>query len=194
MRSTPVPHASPAGSTIRTQIALCYPSSQIPALLQGKKPISFRQAVGLGQIVQWDVEKVKHITAELALNIDDQTIAGRLRHARNWLERYNPDQLITLKELQNETYWCALSEERRAHLRTLRHFLLSDASYLIAFLETEVYRIPKIEGAPHEQNALLQRAFYKDVYNLLIGKDTGPRLSTFLRAVDRRRVLELLPL
>ena len=37
-----------------------------------------------------------------------------------------------------------------------------------------------------------QRAFFKDVYNLLIGKDTGPRLGTFLWAVDRKRVASLL--
>jgi len=37
-----------------------------------------------------------------------------------------------------------------------------------------------------------QRAFFKDVYNLLIGKDAGPRLSTFLWAANRETVLRLL--
>jgi lysyl-tRNA synthetase class I len=38
----------------------------------------------------------------------------------------------------------------------------------------------------------VQRAFFKDVYMLLIGRDTGPRLGTFLWASDRKQILKLL--
>ena len=59
-------------------------------------------------------------------------------------------------------------------------------------IEALVYSIPKNESLSQKENVPLQRAFFKDVYNLLIGKDTGPRLSTFLWAVDRKTVLRLL--
>jgi lysyl-tRNA synthetase class I len=55
-----------------------------------------------------------------------------------------------------------------------------------------VYAIPKDESLSQKENAPLQRAFFKHVYMLLIGKDTGPRLSTFLSALPRETVLALL--
>ena len=59
-------------------------------------------------------------------------------------------------------------------------------------LETLVYDIPKQEGLDEKALRSKQRAFFGHVYQLLVGKDTGPRLGTFLWAVDRKRALQLL--
>ena len=70
--------------------------------------------------------------------------------------------------------------------------MLSNGENDIAKLEVLMYDIPKREGMSEEEKKKAQRDFFKDVYQLLIGKDTGPRLSTFLWATDRERVLGLL--
>ncbi len=69
---------------------------------------------------------------------------------------------------------------------------LSGDSQTVAELEVLAYAIPKDAALDQKANAARQRAFFKDVYNLLIGSDTGPRLSTFLWAVDRATVNSLL--
>ena len=59
-------------------------------------------------------------------------------------------------------------------------------------LEKMVYAIPKDDSVSQKENIPIQRAFFKDVYNLLISNNTGPRLSTFLWAVDRTKIIKLL--
>ena len=72
-------------------------------------------------------------------------------------------------------------------------------------LTTQVYGVPKVQAgkdanfrpdrkADPETAAELgasQRQFLKLLYNLLIGKDTGPRLPTLLLAVGPQRLREL---
>ena len=56
-----------------------------------------------------------------------------------------------------------------------------------------LYEIPKREDITDEKKLKeRQRLFFKDLYNLLISKDTGPRLATFLCALDREMILKLL--
>ena len=59
-------------------------------------------------------------------------------------------------------------------------------------LEEFIYAIPKDPKLTQKENVPNQRAFFKDVYMLLIGKETGPRLSTFLWALPRDKVIMLL--
>ena len=155
------------------------------------RPFPFRQAVALGQMVQWDADKVKEVLYSLDKQYDVKSIEQRLPYARNWLETYNPDEMIILRDEKNDAYIRTLSQETKAHITTLRE-RLEEGITDIKELETLVYAIPKDENLSQKENAPLQRAFFKDVYNLLIGKDTGPRLSTFLWAVDRNTVLRLL--
>lgn len=154
-------------------------------------PIPFRQAVAFGQIVQWHEEKVKELLAGMALAYDPASITQRLGRARAWLETYNPDEMIQLLDEKNVDYIETLDETTRAQVGKLRE-ALTDTSLSIAALETLVYAIPKDDTLSIKENAPLQRAFFKDVYHLLIGRGTGPRLSTFLWAADRDKVIELL--
>lgn len=59
-------------------------------------------------------------------------------------------------------------------------------------IEGIVYGIPKDPSLSQKENAPRQRAFFIDIYQLLLGADTGPRLPTFLWAADRDAVLQLL--
>ncbi len=43
-----------------------------------------------------------------------------------------------------------------------------------------LYAIPKISGATETENSTKQLHFFKQIYQLLFGKDSGPRLATFL--------------
>jgi len=154
-------------------------------------PMPLRQAIALGQIVQWDTEKVVHMLTALQMVFDRASIESRLLKACAYLETYNREEMVALREGMNEEYTLTLSDDRKAVVGRLRTFLESGENRISA-IEKEMYEIPKQEGMDEKAVKLAQRAFFTDVYNLLIGKDTGPRLSTFLWAVDRQKVLELL--
>jgi len=155
-------------------------------------PIPFRQAVAFGQIVQWDAEKVAQVSRDLGLEYDVDDIRVRLDKARAYLETYNPGEMLKLNDSVNCEYAKTLSEQSLSYVRQLRTALASGTAYGVAELEVLVYSIPKDPNLEQKQNSVRQRAFFKDVYNLLIGSGTGPRMSTFLWAVDRDTVIKLL--
>jgi lysyl-tRNA synthetase class 1 len=156
-------------------------------------PIPLRQAVGYGQIVQWDREKLMETLQASGLSYSGESVAARLPRAKQWLETYNPEERIALLDAPNTAYYEALDADARAHIAALCEALAPDGQS-VDDLETLVYAIPKKDGLDEKGLKKAQRAFFVHVYNLLIGKDTGPRLGTFLWAADRARVRSLLAL
>jgi len=159
--------------------------------LNYKNPIPFKQAVALGQITQWDKSKVTELIKDLKENYDPESIRQRLPKARAWLEKHNANELIKLNDAPNSEYAKILPDNSREHVRKLREEL-EKKHESIEDLENLVYEIPKKPGLSDKENSPLQKEFFKHVYNLLIGRDSGPRLSTFLWAVPREKVLNLL--
>lgn len=157
-----------------------------------ENPIPFRQAVGFGQIVQWDADKLEEVLRASGHAYGRASIEARLPRAREWLDEYNPQDKFELLSVPNSEYASTLSEESRAHVEALRVALEEKKDASVEELEHLVYNIPKKEGLTEPETKKAQRAFFAHVYNLLIGKDTGPRLSTFLWALNRERVLVLL--
>lgn len=159
-----------------------------------KDPIPFRQAVGFGQIVQWNDSKLTDALSASGIAYTGASLQSRVPRAKNWLETYNPQERTALLESVNTEYANSLSGEAREHIAALRDKLSADSSESVEQLEVLVYAIPKKDGLDEKELKKAQREFFAHVYNLLVGKDTGPRLGTFLWAVDRKRVLELLSL
>ncbi len=155
------------------------------------KPIPFRQAEALGQILQWSVERVCAFNERAKMGFSEESIATRLPCARRWLEMYNPEKLIVVRSESNSEYAKSMSPEGLSHVAQLREALASELAD-VEQLEKFVYSIPKLSSLGDSENKIRQRAFFKDVYNLIISRDTGPRLSTFLSALDRATVMNLL--
>lgn len=164
---------------------------QLSSFTRYKNAIPFKQAVSLGQIVQWNDDKLKELAEDLGVKYDEVSVSTRLPKARNWLLKYNPDEIISLRDTVNKDYAHNLDPKAIKQVKKLKEELSKEYSS-ISELETLVYSIPKDAALTDKENAPLQREFFKHIYNLLIGKDQGPRLSTFLWAVDRNKILDLL--
>ncbi len=158
------------------------------------EPLPFRHAVAFGQITQWQIDKLSKILPKMNMQYDASVLAKRLPLARNWLELYNENEIITLRDAANLSYWQSMDNTAQKRIKTLHSYLASHPHAEIEEIETEVYRIPKEDTNQTDDKALkiAQRGFFKDVYHLLIGKDTGPRLATFLWVIDRQKALALL--
>jgi lysyl-tRNA synthetase, class I len=154
-------------------------------------PIPFKQAVALGQITQWNKEKIKDIVSSIKADYDDNSMQARLPKAKNWLEIYNPEEAIKLLDSVNNVYVSAMEEKSKEQVRRLKEELRKRYDS-IEELEKLVYSIPKDLNKSDKENSPAQKEFFKHIYNLLINKNAGPRLSTFLWAVDRNVVLKLL--
>lgn len=154
--------------------------------------IPFRQAVGFGQIVQWDTEKLGVILEQMKLAYTPESVARRLPLARNWLTKYNPDDVIELRSSVNTDYLATMTDMQKSRIHALREQLSALTGPTIDELEKLVYAIPRTSDMDEATLKKEQRAFFKDVYNLLITRDTGPRLGTFLWAIDKTQVENLL--
>ncbi len=154
--------------------------------------IPFRQAVGFGQIVHWDIGKLTAVLNSMDMHYLHSSLSSRVPRARSWLETYNKKEAIVLLNHVNSEYIERMDSEQLEYIERLYHYLKNHKEFSVSELEKSLYDIAKDAALPMKENAKKQKAFFKDVYNLLIGGDTGPRLSTFLWATDRQEVLQLL--
>lgn len=95
----------------------------------------------------------------------------------------------------------SLDDEMRTAVTELSEQMTEDWS--VEGLTTLVYAIPKrmrgfglgegdADGRPPAELKQAQRAFFKAVYRLTIGAETGPRLPTLLLSIGPERARELL--
>ncbi len=158
-----------------------------------KDKLPFRQAVAFGQIVQWNKEKLLHILKALNFDYDIDSINERLGKAKKWLETYNQDEIIELNKVKNSDFIKNMTEEEKNNVRLLKSKLEDSKELDIDELTAIVYGIVKKDNMDKKEQIKAQADFFKIIYNLLIGKNKGPRLSTFLWAIeDKEKILELL--
>lgn len=158
------------------------------------QPIPFRQAVSFGQILQWDPDKMNTFLEHMGFAYDPASIRTRMTKARAWLEEYNPELKLEVRDTVNTQYVQTMDEHAKDRVRRLRDRLRdvdADATPK-EDLEAILYGIPKEEDIDQADLKKEQRRFFKDIYNLLLGQDHGPRLSTFVWAIGKEKVLTLL--
>jgi len=153
---------------------------------------SFRQLVGLGQIVHWDVEKFVEILEQTETPYNKESIESRLPLAKNWLEKYNQDEMISFNDSVNTEYVSAMSDVQKEQITQFKKEFAELDNPTISELEFLSYKIPKDRGYAEDELKKEQRQFFKDIYNLLISQDRGPRLGTFLWASDKETIARLL--
>ena len=158
-----------------------------------KKPTSFRHIVAFGQIMQWDVTRMKKAFEFFGASYDEEALLARIPKARAWLELYNKEEMIIVRDSVNTAYAQGMSPDAKNSVQILLEALEKN-SISEDSLEEFLYSIPKDDTLSQKENASRQRAFFKDIYNLLISKDTGPRLATFIAVIGYQKTKELLTL
>lgn len=154
-------------------------------------PIPFRQAVALGQIVQWDENKMISLCDDLGHEYDETSIKTRLKKAQEWIESFNPERKMDLRTSVNSDYVKTMSDSAVKQVRHLAS-ALSESFTNVNEINDLVYAIPKDSNLSEDENKKKQREFFAHVYQLLLGEDTGPRLSTFLWSIDQDKARKLL--
>ena len=157
-----------------------------------RNPISFRNLTGLAQIAQWDERKLNAILKAAHLSFDTKSIQSRLPKAKMWLTEYNKDAVITVRNKPNTKIWNTIDDQNREYIQGLKDFLEKSGNKNIAATEEYIYSLPKKDNTNEKDLKKAQRTFFKHLYQLLITKDSGPRLSTFLWAIPAGKSKALL--
>ncbi len=121
----------------------------------------------------------------------------RLDRAERWITTQVPaEQRTRVRDEPDTEALSALGDTERESLRLLLDGL--DEHWSLDGLTTLVYGVPKVQAGlepdakPTPELKVAQRSFFALLYQLLVGRDTGPRLPTLLLAVGADRVRKLL--
>ena len=123
----------------------------------------------------------------------------RLDRAARWVAAELPPESRTqVRAAPDDVALAALDDAQRASVQLLLDGL--DDDWSLEGLTTLVYGVPKrllglpMDVKPTPELRVAQRSFFALLYELLVGRDTGPRLPTLLLAIGTEKVRDLLVL
>ena len=164
------------------------------------RPLPFRTLASVADITAGDEAQILRIlrllTAEDPIRSLDE-VRPRLDCAEHWVAEYLPPEDRTrIRDEPDEVRLAALTDSERDAVKLLTEGMAADWS--LDGLTTLLYGIPKLQrglpisAPPTKELKAAQRAWFILLYQLLIEKNTGPRLPTLLLALGQDRVRTLL--
>ena len=154
----------------------------VPAVMPYQVP--FRHLCNLLQIADGDIDAA---IAGLG-NVKPEQEAGiraRCACALNWINEYAPtDFRFKLREAGEAA---ALSEADAAAVRELRDSVVAK----IEMFDSDKACAQAIYDAAERLN-MDGKSLFRAAYEALIGKEQGPRLASFLRVIEKKRLLAIL--
>lgn len=154
--------------------------------------IPFKHVVAYGQIVNWNFEKLVTVLEQNELFYSAASIKERIPKARNWLETYNRNELISLNSEPRTDYFNSLSDKEKQDIGKLADYISSINEAEIPDINLAIYAIPSDPNEELEIKKVEQKRFFKNVYQLLFSLDRGPRLATYIWAVAKKSLLDLI--
>jgi lysyl-tRNA synthetase, class I len=151
-----------------------------------KDNISFRLIGSIGQITQGNLKEVQRILKETKDKSNKDSIKRRLTLSQNWISEYSQENKIELLEHGNKEFFKNLSKHEQEEL--INFFSNVGDNWSIDKLTSLAYEIPKKEELDEQQLKKRQREFFKNIYMFLIGKETGPRLPTFMISIGKDKI------
>ncbi|HYB47447.1 MAG TPA: lysine--tRNA ligase, partial [Streptosporangiaceae bacterium] len=164
------------------------------------RPLPFRTLASVVDITAGDEAQMLRILRDMTVpdpiaSLDE--VRPRLDCAQAWVTGYvAPEDRTQVRTEPDTARLAALTDEQRQGIKLLLDRMADNWS--LDGLTTLVYGIPKllrgmpISAPPTDELKVAQREWFKLLYELLIGKDTGPRLPTLLLALGQDRVRFLL--
>jgi len=164
------------------------------------RPLPYRTLASVADITAGAEDQTLRILSELdpsrpLASLDE--VRPRLDRAENWITTQVPaEQRTVVRSAPDTARLAALGEAEQGALKLLLDGL--DAHWSLDGLTTLVYAVPKVQAGlepdakPTPELKAAQRAFFAVLYELLVGRDTGPRLPTLLLAVGQQRARTLL--
>ncbi len=160
--------------------------------------VPFRILSSVADITAGSTEQIARIVGTVGYPHDSvDQLQPRLGLASTWIERYVDDEDRTkVRETPDQERLAALTDAERTWLTLLRDNLKPGMS--LEEVTGLVYGVPKLalglslESGPTPEVAADQKVFFKLLYQLLVGKERGPRLPTLFLALGIDRVQALL--
>jgi len=116
--------------------------------------------------------------------------AERTKKVKFWLENYAPEKIYKLVDKFNSEFFANLDDTEKETLRKLKDFLKDTRTE--KDIQEFLYQIINNPDAPKKENIAAQQRYFKIFYNMLFGRDDGPRLYLYLALADKESYLQRL--
>jgi lysyl-tRNA synthetase class 1 len=123
-----------------------------------------------------DLLKKMQIVKKIS-SADKEKISRRLELAKNWAEKYAPEEMKI--KLNEEPPAIELTDSEKKAVSSLADNLDKED------LQTVIYQTAK-------ENNIEPKRFFQILYNIMINRDSGPRLGPFIIAVGIDKIRKLL--
>lgn len=154
--------------------------------------VAFNLLVQLGSLVNFNVSAVKEIFEHIGICIPYAIWKTRLVKAKYWVDTYEPNSRNSFLEYRNWNVYENLTKEEKEEISAL-YKVISEDSITQEYLQLRLYEIPKnVYGEENENLKKLQTNFFQIVYQLLLGKDRGPKLPLLLGGLSKEKYSWLL--
>ncbi len=143
--------------------------------------VPFRHLIVVGQIANWDLDKVLEIIERTGYRVDEiarKDVERRLKYAKKWIEKYAPDRI---KFEIPENVSVDFSEEEERFLKVYAEKLQNNMSP--EEIHTLVYDVSKELGIKPSKA-------FQAIYKAILGKTYGPRAGYFIKSLGVEWVKE----
>ena len=142
-------------------------------------------------MVNFDVTLLKELLTKEDVDINSEQFNSRLKRATYWVNNYGVDYQVGLLDSNNITYYENLNDVEKCWLEKTVN-LLDNVFNKTDELQTALYDVVKDGILADKELKQAQKRYFQILYNMLLGKDQGPKLGLFLMAIDKERIKELL--
>lgn len=141
----------------------------------------FRDVANFVQQPTVDIyQKFSEIKSLKLSETENEILAERIKYAKIWIEKFAPENLkLGLSENSEKQF--QLSEEQRKYLKEVINLINegSDAEEL----QVKLYELTKSQG-------IKAKSGFQAIYQVLIGKDFGPKAGAFIRQYEKQEVID----
>lgn len=142
-------------------------------------------------IVNYDTNLLKELLTKENIDVNSKQFKQRLELAQNWVMNYGADYQVNLLTERNNKFYNTLSDlEKNWLAQTIK--LLDNNYETTNDLQTALYNIVKDGILADKELKQAQKRYFQILYNMLLGKDKGPKLGLFLMAFDKNQIKSLL--
>ncbi len=142
-------------------------------------------------IVNFDINLLKELLSKENIDVNSKEFTERLELATNWVKEYGSNYQVNLLEKRNDEYYESLTDIEKEWLHKTIN-LLNEDYQTTDDLQTALYGVVKDGVLADKELKQTQKRYFQILYNMLLGKDQGPKLGLFLMAINKQKIIELL--
>lgn len=164
-------------------LSRAFEMSHIGALPEKQKTFlpRFRDVANFIQQPTVDVNaKFAEMKGEDLNETEKMILEVRIKYAQIWLEQFAPDNLrLTLSENSENKF--ELSDDQKKYLKAVIDLINSGSD--AEELQVKLYELTKEQG-------INPKSGFQAIYQVLIGKDFGPKAGAFIRQYEKQEVID----